>query len=587
MLDRPSWAVISAPSQPIYTSDLIEGERGGSFLQLSFSPTVLGVYEFKFSTYIDLYLNEDSVKVIVIASGDVGPDQTVPVNTPVTLTGTSPVDSSHSVWWDCTSGPAGADISGLHFIQNIATFTPAVAGTYTFSYTIGINTSVEANHFFTDTVTITVNPIAGGGNTPPTANAGPDQNATVNTLVSLNGNISSDADGNPLTYAWTVTPPSGSNITLTGATSTFTPDQVGNYVASLIVNDGMVNSAPSSVTITVAAAVPSNIAPVANAGPDQNATVGNEVTLNGNMSSDGNGNALTYSWSFISVPSIGSVGGTVSSATLAGANTKSPTFTPDMAGDYVVSLIVNDGMVNSTADTVIITAAVPAGGVTPVYVTNLKNLLTDNSFLVTHTTASSGLLEVMEFGPYGPGGSMTFTYINPSFSSQSPHVRRTGSWMVLDGSGFAQASESLLFASRVLNTGAPVSSANTLNMTGYSTYSGITDTTVASWIKVAPLTANDLTTNDLAGRTFTSFSAYYTFTADGKGTYYNGWSASAPFTWVIDSTGRKAVITFSAASTHHLFMTVRGSSGTFDREFGILDLYNGDVAGSSLKNWSF
>ena len=70
-----------------------------------------------------------------------------------------------------------------------------------------------------------------------------------------------------------------------------------------------------------------------------------------------------------------------------------------------------------------------------------------------------------------------------NFSSQSPHVRRTGSWLVLDGGGFAQASESLLFASRVLNTAAPVSSTNTLAMTGYSTYSGIADTTVATWIK--------------------------------------------------------------------------------------------------------
>ena len=58
-------------------------------------------------------------------------------------------------------------------------------------------------------------------------------------------------------------------------------------------NDGTVNSDPDSVIITTI-----NVAPVANAGPDQAGMAPvSLVTLNGSGSSDANGDPLTYSWS--------------------------------------------------------------------------------------------------------------------------------------------------------------------------------------------------------------------------------------------------------------------------------------------------
>jgi hypothetical protein len=91
-------------------------------------------------------------------------------------------------------------------------------------------------------------------NTAPVANAGPNQTVTAGDLVTLTGAGSTDANGNPLTYAWTLTSkPGGSTAALTGATTvnpTFTADLAGAYVASLVVNDGTVNSAPSTVTVT-------------------------------------------------------------------------------------------------------------------------------------------------------------------------------------------------------------------------------------------------------------------------------------------------------------------------------------------------
>ena len=90
----------------------------------------------------------------------------------------------------------------------------------------------------------------------PVANAGPDQNVNVGALVQLNGSGSTDANGAPLTYAWTLlTKPGGSAAALSNnnvVNPTFVADVAGTYVAQLIVNNGTANSAPDTVTITAA-----------------------------------------------------------------------------------------------------------------------------------------------------------------------------------------------------------------------------------------------------------------------------------------------------------------------------------------------
>jgi hypothetical protein len=69
------------------------------------------------------------------------------------------------------------------------------------------------------------------------------------------------------------------------------------------------------------------------------------VRLDGSKSSDPEKDALAYRWHFTSVPA-------GSAASLFGATSAQPQFTPDKAGTYVASLTVNDGHFDSAADSV-------------------------------------------------------------------------------------------------------------------------------------------------------------------------------------------------------------------------------------------
>lgn len=124
---------------------------------------------------------------------------------------------------------------------------------------------------------------------------------------------------------------------------TFTPDVAGAYVVQLVVDDGTLDSAPVTVTVTA------DDAPVADAGAAQTVNEGALVTLDGSGSSDLSGDPLTYAWSFSSRP----VGST---AALDTTDPVHPTFTADKAGAYVVQLVVNDGTLDSAPGTVTITA---------------------------------------------------------------------------------------------------------------------------------------------------------------------------------------------------------------------------------------
>lgn len=180
-------------------------------------------------------------------------------------------------------------------------------------------------------------------NRAPIANAGPDASYDLSTIaVQLNGLGSRDPDGDSLIYEWTQT--TGPTVTLRNpesAAAWFEPPRVAQTLTfQLRVSDEDGESAVDSVILEFV-----NALPTADAGADQEARRGQEVTLYGSGSDDASEDNLIYRWSQVSGPSV----------ELSDITSVTPTFTvPNEYGQIVFSLTVSDGQLESKPDIVTI-----------------------------------------------------------------------------------------------------------------------------------------------------------------------------------------------------------------------------------------
>ena len=334
-----------------------------------FAPDVAGDY------IVSLVVNDgavdstpDRVTLTVVGAGDnrapvanAGIDQNVPAGTTVTLDGSASADPDGNLItyaWSLEGGPAGSGAT----ISDPASPRPSFVADKGGAYTVALVVSDGTLSSVADRVVVT----ASASNSAPVAQAGPDQSVLVGATVELDGSGSADADGDLLSYSWSITSrPAGSQAQLTYESTdnddpapTFVADVPGVYVVSLVVGDGKAFSASSSVTVTAASG---NVAPVANAGDDVSTVVGRTLTLDGALSSDANGDLLNFAWALVSRPA-------GSAAVLAAATGATPGLTPDVAGVYVVELVVNDGQLASAPDRVVVTAGAAGVNVAPVAV---------------------------------------------------------------------------------------------------------------------------------------------------------------------------------------------------------------------------
>jgi hypothetical protein len=162
---------------------------------------------------------------------------------------------------------------------------------------------------------------------PPVANAGPDQSVNVGQTVTLDGSLSTDPDADPIAYLWEQIADGGPLVTLSGPTSampSFTAPPVAPGGETLTFRL-TVTAAGESRTDTVSVSIVNlNHAPVADAGADQSVAEGAPVVLHGEASFDIDNDPFTYAWV--------QVGGTPAVA-LTGADTSMPTFTAPFLGE--------------------------------------------------------------------------------------------------------------------------------------------------------------------------------------------------------------------------------------------------------------
>jgi chitodextrinase len=143
-------------------------------------------------------------------------------------------------------------------------------------------------------LTIDVIPV----NDLPVADAGPDQNVSINQNVYFDGSGSYDIESESLTYKWDF----GDGTITNWLNDTFAShsyNKIGIYIVKLSVME--VTHPPQLIdndTCIIRVIDDNNInhPPIADAGPDQNITVGQAVTLDGSKSYDSDGDTLTYRW---------------------------------------------------------------------------------------------------------------------------------------------------------------------------------------------------------------------------------------------------------------------------------------------------
>ena len=332
-----TWSAVSGPGTVTF-GDASALDTTATFSQPGTYTLRLTASDALLTASDDLVVRTSAVNQPPVA--DAGPDKTASVGTTAAVNGSASSDPDGdplTFTWSFISKPAGSAATLSDPSAVAPTFAVDVPGTYELQLIVN-DGHVDSTP---DTVTVSTN------NSAPVANAGPDQAmSVVSALVQLDGSGSTDVDGNALTFTWSlIVRPDGSAATLSDPTAvkpTFVFDQPGTYVAQLIVNDGTVDSAPDTVTIT-----PDNLPPVANAGPAQTVAVTATAHLDGSASTDPNGDPLTFLWSIVSKPS-------GSTASLSDAAVANPTFVVDTAGTYVAQLIVNDGVLNSAPSTVTI-----------------------------------------------------------------------------------------------------------------------------------------------------------------------------------------------------------------------------------------
>ncbi|MGL1887615.1 MAG: glycoside hydrolase family 9 protein [Reichenbachiella sp.] len=195
-----------------------------------------------------------------------------------------------------------------------------------------------------------------GGDTPNASFFATPTSGKEPLVVAFDASASTDPNGDAITYSWDF----GDGTSGTGSIVNHTYSNIGDNVAVLTVSDGA-NSDTDTETIEV---LNSNDSPIAAITVDQTSGIAPATfAFDGSGSSDPNGDALTYAWSF----------GDGTTATVV-----SPSHTYATTGSYSVSLIVSAGSRDSEAATqaigvtdgsiVVAFSATPQSGTIPLVV---------------------------------------------------------------------------------------------------------------------------------------------------------------------------------------------------------------------------
>lgn len=272
-------------------------------------------------------------------------------------TSTDPDGDAVTHAWQLEQRPSGSSAALSATQGGTSGFAPDVLGEYHVALTVTDATGASSVR----RLRVMVNnqrPLAqiGSNATPQALPAAPRIRLPLGTELTLRGSLSTDADGDPLTHAWSVdSRPSGSTALPAPAQSAdprFVPDAEGVYVLRLRVTDSAGAFSERTVSVEVG-----GHAPVAVIDRGRiSLLVGETARASAALSFDDDGDTLTYSWTLDAKPS-------GSSATISGSSTQQMTLQPDVAGTYVAAVTVSDGSRSAVAYVTVVAMSTLANSV--------------------------------------------------------------------------------------------------------------------------------------------------------------------------------------------------------------------------------
>ena len=230
-----------------------------------------------------------------LPTADAGPDQTVDEGVLVSLSGLNSIDLDDGIaafQWRQVQGP---EVKLNDPDQPEASFTAPDVDSSGAALVFELSVTDYSDETAVDTCIVNVTWV----NLPPTADAGGSQTVSEGTAVVLDAGNSVDPDDGIVGYHWLQI--QGPSVALSGdrsSVASFNTPDIGPEGASLIFQLTVTDAGGLQDTHTCLVSVAwVNTPPLADAGPDQQAYTGDEVALDGSLSTDSDGDTIVaYRW---------------------------------------------------------------------------------------------------------------------------------------------------------------------------------------------------------------------------------------------------------------------------------------------------